>query len=79
MRNIMETPVTKEEIIDTLLRLADEFEGEEKYGDMRPLILKQAAQHVAYSAAPLNEMGLVFLDYIPQLRANSRPQKAGLQ
>lgn len=43
MRNLIEYPITIEEVVATLRRTAAELSQEERIGDMRPLILEQAA------------------------------------
>lgn len=54
MRNTLEFPITRTEIVDTLLRLAVELaerDAEEGVcGDMRPILLETAAKIVATSA-----------------------------
>lgn len=63
MRNLKEYPVTKAEIIALLDTLASEEEADLAIGGVNGLLLRQAIQHVAYSQAPTNELGLIFLDY----------------
>jgi hypothetical protein len=41
MRNLVEFPITKEEIIGLLRRLQEDFQAEEKIGDMRALLLER--------------------------------------
>lgn len=46
MRNLLEYPVTREEIIELLLQLSQQFSEEFSCGDMRPLLLQIAAKAV---------------------------------
>jgi hypothetical protein len=50
MRNIVEYPITTKEIVDCLLLLAKELNAEGAVGDMRPLLLKMAAERVMKNA-----------------------------
>lgn len=68
MRDLVQYPVTRAEIVETIKQLADVVDGENRVGDMRPLLLRQAAQYVAYNQLPVNELGLVFLDYTSNLK-----------
>jgi hypothetical protein len=49
MRNLIEYPITPEEIQERLLELANDITKEERIGDIRPLILKTAAEVVKAS------------------------------
>jgi hypothetical protein len=46
MRNLLVYPITIIEIEECLLRLSDEINAEERIGDMRPLLLREAAKIV---------------------------------
>lgn len=46
MRNINKYPITVEEVVKALLDLADIINGEDRIGDMRPTLLKVAAQTI---------------------------------
>ena len=59
MRNLKEHPVTKSEMVELLEGMAEHFQSEQLVGDMRPTLLEQAALHVAYSQALVNELGLI--------------------
>lgn len=63
MRNLKEFLVTRLEIVEELQKLSDKILTEDRFGDMQPLLLLQAVQYVAYNSPPVNELGLVFLDY----------------
>lgn len=44
MRNLIEYPITMDEIVRCLLDTAKEFEKEERIGDMRPILFAKAAE-----------------------------------
>ncbi len=46
MRDLKKYPITLDEIVECLTRLADQLRGEAKEGDMRPLLLSEAAKIV---------------------------------
>jgi len=48
MRNLEKYPILFSEMVETLRRLSDELAKEECVGDMRPLILKTAADWLEY-------------------------------
>ena len=58
MRNLAEYPIDDDEIIECLKALANELASEERIGDMRPLLLKEAAKRleIAFDDPPWDEM-----------------------
>lgn len=57
MRNLSEFPVTHKEIEDLLIKLSEEFNTEMRMGDMRPMLLRKAAQIVhAARHMPINSV-----------------------
>jgi hypothetical protein len=44
MRNLLDYPITKEEIVQCLLHLSNELSKDELVGDMRPILLETAAR-----------------------------------
>lgn len=48
MRNLLQYPITHEEIMECLTSMADQIAAEEpmRFGDMRPLLLKAAAEEL---------------------------------
>lgn len=54
MRNLMEFPITTDEVVATLRRTAAELSQEERIGDMRPIILEQAANTLEAIAKIVN-------------------------
>lgn len=57
MRNLITYPVTKAEIEQCLLSLADELSREERIGDMRPLFLRCASVLIYDSKADVENIG----------------------
>jgi len=62
MRNLKEVPLSKEEIIGYLEGYAKRILTEHRIGDMRPLLLKEAAEHVRRSTAQLSDLGTIQSD-----------------
>ncbi len=54
MRDLRAHPITSAEIDACLLRLADELRSEGRRGDMRPLLLREAAKRLA-AAEPASD------------------------
>ena len=46
MRNLAAHPVTKEEEVKVLRELADELQAEKRFGDVRPSVLRSAANRI---------------------------------
>jgi len=59
MRNLKEYPVTKQEIINLLLMYEAVALQRGGIGDMTPLLLREAAEHVRRSTAQLSDLGTV--------------------
>src|SRR6266436_9823603 len=59
MRNLKEYPVTKQEIINLLLMYEAIALQKGGIGDMTPLLLREAAEHVRRSTAQLSDLGTV--------------------
>jgi len=57
MRNLLEHPVTHEEIIECLERLRDREMAEERVGDMTPTLLNLAIAAFQYRQLKLWELG----------------------
>jgi hypothetical protein len=55
MRNLLEYPITKEEIVECLAELARTFDNLELCGDMRPLLLKRAIKIIKSAKEIKNE------------------------
>jgi hypothetical protein len=49
MRNLVQYPISLEEEIKTLRSLAEDLESEKKIGDLRPAILRSAANRIERS------------------------------
>lgn len=58
MRNLLEHPVTKDEIVLCLLALTVDFDPD-LVGDMRPMLIREAIKHVRGSALKLSDLGTV--------------------
>lgn len=52
MRNLAQYPISREEISRLLTSLAEEFAAEQRLGDMRPLLLREAARIVSGGEIP---------------------------
>lgn len=63
MRNLRRWPITLVEIEDCLLQLADEIgekdAEEQRFGDMRPLLLRAAAKIVKRTGFVTYDLGMV--------------------
>jgi len=59
MRNLKKYPVTKQEIINLLLMYKAVALQRGGIGDMTPLLLREAAEHVRRSTAQLSDLGTV--------------------
>lgn len=57
MRNLLEHPVTLNEIVECLQRLRDESMAEQRCGDMMPTLLDLAIAAVRYRELKLWERG----------------------
>ena len=57
-RNLAEDPITVEEIRDTLRTMADQIESEKHIGDLRPLILRTAANIVLRAKFSTHDIGM---------------------
>ena len=58
MRNLVEYPVTKVEIMLCLKEIMDDCD-QELIGDMRPLLINEAIKHVRASKLKLSNIGTV--------------------
>ena len=57
MRNLDQYPITVSEIRNTLRSMADQIEKEERIGDLRPLILRTAANIVLRAEFSTHDIG----------------------
>jgi hypothetical protein len=57
MRNLLEHPVTLDEIVDCLTNLRDREAAEERVGDMTPTLLDLAIAAIRYRELKLWERG----------------------
>lgn len=57
MRNLIESPVTLDEIVDCLARLRDDAVAQDRIGDMTPTLLDMAICAVRYRELKLWERG----------------------
>ena len=76
MRNLSEYPITTAEIEACLLRLSEESSSQGRIGDMRPLLLREAAKIVANAGqAEQPDSGVVadLVAEVAKLRAALEP------